>query len=417
MLTEFFCAGPRWRVAFAWVGLGVFVAHAVFKAWLKWALNDWYAEFYDALQDTVTNATLAASPAHFEQKRHEVAALLLVFVALVAPAVVVHPVAKWIGSLWRFNWRMALMRAYLVHYDVGQQPVEGAAQRIHEDTQRFEVGVYDCFATVLDSVLTLAIFVPVLMRVGEAAHPPGVALPSWLVLIAVGAAFGGLAISVVVGTKLVRLEVHNQKVEAALRTKLVLLEQTPAAIVGVEGGEADDEPLYPGEFTNVSRRPPRPRAVSPAPFFLGTARDLWRNYRRLFANFAAFNTWISLYDQAMIIVPYMLVAPLMFATDPADRITLGTLMQVTNAFDKVFGAMAVVTENWGAVNAFRSTVVRLREFEHHTYARKRYDHRLLAEAHLVELTPRAIVDGELAAVEVMTDTGGACERTESGRAA
>lgn len=414
MLTEFFCAGPRWRVAFAWVGLGVFVAHGVFKAWLKWALNNWYAEFYDALQDTVTNATLAASPAHFEQKRHEVAALLLVFVALVTPAVVVHPAAKWIGSLWRFNWRMALVRAYLVHYDVGQQPVEGAAQRIHEDTQRFEIGVYDCFATVLDSVLTLAIFVPVLLKVGRAAHPPGIDFPSWLVLIAVSAAFGGLAVSVVVGTRLVRLEVHNQRVEAALRTKLVLLEQTPAAIVGGDGADANEEPLDADEFSNVSRRPPRPRLVSPAPFFVDTGRELWRNYRRLFANFAAFNTWISLYDQAMVIVPYMLGAPLMFATDPADRITLGTLMQLTNAFDKVFGAMAVVTENWGAVNSFRSTVVRLREFEHETYARKRYDHRLLAEEPMLELAPRAIVHGELATIEMMTDTSDTDHRTESG---
>ena len=51
MLREFFCSGPCSRLVFAWSGLVVFVSHGVFKAWLKYALNDWYANFYDELQD------------------------------------------------------------------------------------------------------------------------------------------------------------------------------------------------------------------------------------------------------------------------------------------------------------------------------------------------------------------------------
>jgi hypothetical protein len=157
--------------------------------------------------------------------------------------------------------------------------------------------------------------------------------------------------------------------------------------VGSELGDADAEDygVDPEEFANVSQRAPRPRAVSPAPFFSGVIRELWRNYHSLFANFALFNTWISAYDQVMVIVPYVLAAPLMFASDPARRITLGTLMQVSNAFGKVFGAMAVVSENWAAVNDFRSTVVRLREFERHVYHRKRFDHTLLRNLELTSI--------------------------------
>ena len=43
MLREFFCSGPPKRLAFAWMGLLVFVGHSLFNAWLKYALNDWYA--------------------------------------------------------------------------------------------------------------------------------------------------------------------------------------------------------------------------------------------------------------------------------------------------------------------------------------------------------------------------------------
>ena len=37
----------------------------------------------------------------------------------------------------------------------------------------------------------------------------------------------------------------------------------------------------------------------------------------------------------MVVVPYLLVAPLLFAPNPKQRITLGTLVQTSNSFDKV----------------------------------------------------------------------------------
>lgn len=432
MLREFFCSGPATRLLFAWGGLLVFVGHSVFKAWLKWALNNWYARFYDVLQDADWSSSAAEHgsgsgansgraldsqddgqrlAAHMLMKQSEVSDLLLSFAILVSPAILVHPVAKWISSNWRFSWRMALVRAYLAHYDVGQVPVEGSAQRIHEDTQRFETGIYACFATILDSVLTLVVFIPVLLEVGAASRPDGpLDFDGWLVFIAVSAAVGGLAISVCVGHRLVALEVQNQKVEGKLRTKLVVLEEQPASIVGIDLGD-HEECAADGQECSGARHPaPRPRLTSPAPFFRANLSELWRNYGSLFANFAAFNTWISAYDQVMIIVPYALVAPLMFANDPRKRITLGTLMKVSNAFDRVFGAMAVVSENWSAVNDFRSTVHRLREFERHTYTRKRFDHTLLASSSALtsEVFVAEPLDGSASDVEMVASrTGGA----------
>ena len=199
------------------------------------------------------------------------------------------------------------------------------------------------------------------------------------------------------------------------------LEQQPAAVVGAIRCE-DDDSADPEEFTNVNRGPPLPRLVPPAPFFRCDQRDLWHNYRNLFTQFALFNTWIAAYDQVMIIVPYALAAPLMFASNPANRITLGTLMQVSNAFDKVFGAMAVVSENWSAVNDFRSTVYRLREFERHTYQRKRFDHTLLrGEPELPEMAVPEPLACDATAVELAEPkrggprhTNGTCTRIESG---
>ena len=72
----------------------------------------------------------------------------------------------------------------------------------------------------------------------------------------------------------------------------------------------------------------------------------------------------------MSIAPYALYAPLLFEPDPDKRISLGILVQVSNAFGKVFGALSVVADNWAHVNDFRSVLVRLKEFEQSLYSKK-----------------------------------------------
>ena len=374
MFREFFISGPRRRIAFAWAGLAIFVCHALFRAWLKWRLNSWYSKFYDTLGGSASEQGSGEGD-FFAEQRAVVSAELLQFAIIVLPAVVVTPLGKWIASVWRFSWRVALVQSYLAHYDVAARPVEGAAQRMHEDTQRFETGIHACVTTLLDSFLTLLIFIPVLHEVGAETNPGS---PGWLLWIAISAAVGGLGVSVLVGRKLVHLEVQNQVTEARLRTKLVLLEQSPASVVCNVPDDVDD--VVDGRFHDVEPRLPRPRAVSLSGAFALPLEELRANYDRLFREFFKFNTWVGIYDQILVLAPYLLVAPLLFAEDPSARITLGTLTKTSNAFGNVFGALAIVTEGWAQVNDFRSTVRRLREFEaQQTCARRRSGHLELDE--------------------------------------
>ena len=387
MFREFFCSGSKWQFIFAWSGLLVFIGHSAFKAYLKAALNQFYGRFYDSMQERIvdfgnsTNMT-DAERLHLQAKRSEITDLLIEFCIIVAPSLAVHPVAKFIGSCWKFSWRISLVNSYLAHTDVNSEPVPNAAQRIHEDTMRFESGIYSAVSIVLDSVLTLCVFIPILLDCGKKAHPewvPNWLGDAWLTVIAVQSAVYGVSISAFVGRKLVDLEIKNQDVEAKLRTKLVLLEEMPTVFVEdsilvppdaetmvvqaqiVEDPDSESEP---------SRAPPE---WNPLHAFLRVLNDLWQNYKRLFIEFAKFNTWVSLYDQALVIAPYFLVAPLLFSDDPARRITLGTLTKVVNAFDKVFSSLSVVAESWADINDFRSVVKRLRFFEERTYSRRAFN--------------------------------------------
>ena len=377
MFREFFCSRSCLTLGVAWFGLVGVVGYSVFLAWIKREINAWYNTFYDLMASAGTAALLEGTNATDEVRalpaevgsglffpaappsspgaptladyRVRVGDELRAFAWIVAPLVCVSPAAKWLRSAWAFSWRMALMRAYLRAWDDKREPIEGASQRLHEDSQRFASALMGCLATVLDAVFTLVVFTPILLDLSERIAPPmdvGFLRGLWLWILAAGAAVGGLGGAVVFGKHLVSLEVHNQLVEALLRKDLVLLETTPAVIVG----QTVEQQQY-----------------APWRFFEETLRRLYRNYHALFRHFSLLNTWLSFYDQVMTLLPYFIAAPLLFATDPERRITLGTLIQMSNSFEKVFSSLSVVAENWGAVNEFRSVLVRLSEFEHQLY--------------------------------------------------
>lgn len=355
MFREFFCARRCVVALGAWAGLVLVCAYAAFAAYTKSLINAWYSEFYDLLGEASGLFGPEESPsgeplthgvdeAALRTKTDRLTAMLWEFGWIVAPLVLVSPFAKLVRSFWAFHWRVALMRRYLELWDASST-VEGAAQRIHEDTQRFASALQGCLAVVLDAVLTLAVFAPLLVDLGARAAPPwdvvrDVLADSWLVVTAATAAGVGLGGAVVFGKHLVLLEFANQRVEATLRRLLVLRE--------VEG-----QPRYRGATGLMSFDGDVGRALV----------DLRRNYHKLFRHFWLLNTWLSGFDQACVLLPYFLVAPLVFAADPARRITLGVLVQVANCFDKVFGSLSIVADQWGAVNDFRSTLLRLREFE------------------------------------------------------
>ena len=353
MLSQFFLKAPVATVACAWGGLLVVVAYSIFSAYVKAEVNAFYSNFYDLLQEAGSTPEYGSGEDWYPDHRARIWHELARFGVIVAPLVVASPVAKWVRSAWAFAWRSRLMHCYLDAWDSSQPPLEGASQRLHEDSQRFCSALQGCLALVLDALCTLVVFSPILTKLSADVEPPvplGVLRPVWLVVAAVFAAAVGLGGAMVAGRYLVGLEVANQRVEAHLRRDLVVLETTPALICGPpRGGWEQDSVVSHG--------------TAPSLFFQLTLKRLRENYHALFRHFTALNLWLSAFDQFMVILPYLLAAPLLFATEPERRITLGTLVQVSNSFEKVFSSLSIVSENWGSVNEFRSVLVRLREFE------------------------------------------------------
>jgi ABC-type long-subunit fatty acid transport system fused permease/ATPase subunit len=209
MLCEFFARGSWLDVAKAWGGLCLVVVHGLFRAWLKWRLNVWYAEFYDL---GGVAAEYGSGPDD-EPLLHESAAsvrrLLLQFTAVVMPAIFVHPLFKWATNTWVLKWRVTLVRSYLRRWRTDAR-IENGAQRVHEDTSRFARGILGCCVVVLDAVLTLAVFAPVLVQLGAEVRPFRAMPDAWLLASCAGVAVVGVVGSVALGWSLIALEVANQ---------------------------------------------------------------------------------------------------------------------------------------------------------------------------------------------------------------
>jgi len=101
--------------------------------------------------------------------------------------------------------------------------IEGASQRVQEDTKRFAAIMEGLGVAFLDSVMTLFAFLPILWGLSKnVTELPffGVVEHS-LVYVAIVFALFGTVVLAAVGYKLPGLEFNNQVVEAAYRKQLV----------------------------------------------------------------------------------------------------------------------------------------------------------------------------------------------------
>lgn len=395
MLREFFREGSKRSVAWAWCGFLLIVGHALLRAWIKYKLNAWYGDFYD-LGGSASEVSSGDTDALAEGRR-DVSRLLLLFGAICAPNVIIHPIFKLLANRWVLSWRLKLIKSYIRRWRLDDKKIENGAQRVHEDTQRFARGIQTTCVVLLDAVLTLAVFAPLLLQLGADVQPSD--LPdAWLLACCASIAVGGVFVSVVTGWSLVKLEVENQKVEADLRKKLVMLEEDPGSVCGRQeervpracppdtaidsdvciSGVVDVE-LVGSAVSTVTRGKATWKQIPPVPQFRRVLADLKTNYVRLYNRFAIFSLWLGSYEQTVAIVPYLLTAPLLFCEDPAHRITLGKVTQLSNAFSQVFASLNILSDNWVDVTDWLSVLRRLREWERHIETTPQpYSHTLIA---------------------------------------
>jgi len=115
--------------------------------------NSWFGIFFDLIQ------TALAEPNTVEASQ---------FFALIAEAAIILVINITIAVVllfferhYIFRWRIAMTDHYMSHWDKIRH-VEGAAQRVQDDTHRFSATVEDLGDSFIDSMMTLLVFLPIL---------------------------------------------------------------------------------------------------------------------------------------------------------------------------------------------------------------------------------------------------------------
>jgi peptide/bleomycin uptake transporter len=306
----------RWSI----LGTALILFTSYFQVQVSVAINDWYGPFYDLIQAALSKSAPVTLLQFYVQ--------LSTFAEIAFVAVTVGVLTRFFVSHYIFRWRTA-MNDYYVGYWPQLRTTEGASQRVQEDAMRFATSMEGLGVNLVDAIMTLIAFLPVLVRlssnvtelplIGEIPYPLVVAALLW-------AMFGTVFLALI-GIRLPGLAFHNQRVEAAYRKELVY-----------------------GEDDSFRAAPPK---------LIELYAAVRRNYFRVYLNYMYFNVGRILYLQTDNIFPYIVLAP----TIVAGKITLGPMNQILNAFAQVRSSFQYLVNSWPQIVELISIYKRLRAFE------------------------------------------------------
>lgn len=302
------------------VGTALILFSTYFGVEVTVAINNWRRPFYDAVQKALSGPGSVTAG--------ELYGLILIFAQIAFVAVAVYVMTRFFVSHYVFRWRTAMNDYYMARWRQ-VRGIEGASQRVQEDTMRFATIAEDLGVSIIDAIMTLFAFLPVLASlshhvtelplVGRIAEPLLFAAIFWSL-------FGTLLLAVV-GIKLPGLNFLNQRVEAAYRKELVY-------------GEDD---------------PTRAQPLTVRALFA----DVRRNYFRLYFHYAYFNVFRSMYVQADNIFGHFILIP----TIAAGNITFGVMQQILTAFGQVSNSFQYLVNSWPTIIELLSIHKRLIAFE------------------------------------------------------
>ena len=312
----------------SWLGTAAILSSLWVQVKIDVAINEWFGQFYDMIQKALATPNAVTLNEYWDS--------LLSFLTLAGVYVTVAVLVSYFTSHFLFRWRTAMVEWYHSVYDQARQ-IEGAAQRVQEDTIKFTKIMESLGTSLIEAIMVLIQFVPILL--GLSAGIPIFFFGEWQYGLVTGAllwTLGGTVFLIGLGwvLRLVGVEYDLQKKEAAYRKILVIAE--------------DD--------INV-----RPKTIE----------ELFNDVRGIhflsYLRYLYFNIGRVAYLQANVLSAYVFLGPAIVA----GAVTLGVMQQIIRAFGRVEGSMQYLLKAWPTIIELASVYKRLKEFENQIYLNKR----------------------------------------------
>ena len=313
----------KWLL-WSWLGSITILSSLWIQVKIDVAINEWFGQFYDMIQKALASPNAITINEYWES--------LISFLTLAGTYVAVAVLVSFLTAHFLFRWRTAMVEWYHSVYDQARQ-IEGAAQRVQEDTIKFTKIMESLGTSLVEAVMVLIQFVPILL--GLSIGIPIFLFGEWQFGLVTGAllwTLGGTIFLIGLGwvLKLVGVEYDLQKKEAAYRKILVIAED-----------DINVRPKTIEELFNDVR----------GIHFLSYLRYLYFNIGRI------------AYLQANVLSAYVFLGPAIVA----GVVTLGVMQQIIRAFGRVEGSMQYLLKAWPTIIELASVYKRLKEFENQIY--------------------------------------------------
>ena len=309
----------KWFI-WSWLGSFVILSSLWIQVKIDVKINEWFGKFYDMIQKALAKPNAITMSEYWES--------LFSFISLAGLYVAVYVIISFFTAHYLFRWRAAMVEWYHSVYDKARK-IEGAAQRVQEDTIKFSRIMESLGTSLIESLMVLFQFIPILL--GLSVGIPIYFFGDWQYGLITGAllwTLGGTIFLIGLGwiLRLVGVEYDLQKKEAAYRKLLVIAE--------------DDGTVRPKKIEELFNDV---RSIH----FLSYIRYLYFNVGRM------------AYLQANVLSAYVFLAPAIVA----GIVTLGVMQQIIRAFGRVEGSMQYLLKAWPTIIELASVYKRLREFE------------------------------------------------------
>ena len=314
-----FFTNKKWFL-WGWLGSAIILSSLWIQVKIDVEINEWFGEFYDMIQKALGAPNSITISEYWSS--------LFSFIVLAGMYIGLAVAISFFTAHFLFRWRTAMVEWYHSVYDKARK-IEGAAQRVQEDTIKFSRIMESLGTSLIESIMVLIQFIPILL--GLSMGIPIFFFGDWQYGLITGAlrwTMGGPVFLIGLGwiLRLVGVEYDLQKKEAAYRKILVIAE--------------DDGSV-------------RPKTID----------DLFDDVRSIhflsYLRYLYFNIGRIAYLQANVLSAYVFLAPAIVA----GVVTLGVMQQIIRAFGRVEGSMQYLLKAWPTIIELASVYRRLREFE------------------------------------------------------
>jgi putative ATP-binding cassette transporter len=308
--------------------LAAVIGLALALVYINVQINLWNNDFYNALQD---------------RKMDDFYRLLLRFTLLAFAYIGIAVYRFYLQQMLQIEWRTWLNERFLGEWlrdrayyrlQLLERGTDNPDQRIAEDLNLFVSNTLSLGLGLLSAVVTLVSFVAILWTLSGTLEVAGLAIPGYMVWVALLYAGLGTGLTHVIGRPLIGLEFNQQRFEADYRFSLVRLRENSEGIA-----------LYRGEKEELGNFRSR---------FAQVIANWWGIMRKQ----KQLNFFTVSYGQIAIIFPYVVAAPRFFS----GAMQLGGLMQTASAFGTVQTSLSWFIDAYPQFATWKATVDRLTGF-------------------------------------------------------